>query len=105
VNTPYRGANGPLHLLIDSTGIKVEGEGEWNACKHGGPKRPVWRKIHIGIDEQTLEVRAVENTGNNTRDAPMLRHLPNQIPRISRSADQQISRSADRQCGCGRRIR
>jgi len=58
VNIPYRGSQGPLHLLIDSTGIKVEGEGEWNARKHGGTKRRVWRKIHIGIDEQTLEIRA-----------------------------------------------
>ena len=64
VNIPYRGSNGPLHLLIDSTGIKVEGEGEWNARKHGGPKRRVWRKIHLGIDEETLEVRAVEITGS-----------------------------------------
>ncbi len=80
VNIPYRGANGPLHLLIDSTGIKVAGEGEWNARKHGGPKRRVWRKIHIGIDEQTLEVRAVDITGSNTGDAPMLPHLLNQIP-------------------------
>ena len=47
VNIPYRGSGGPLHLLIDSTGIKVEGEGEWNARKHGGTKRRVWRKIHI----------------------------------------------------------
>jgi hypothetical protein len=31
-----------VHLLIDSTGIKVEGEGEWHARKHGGPKRRVW---------------------------------------------------------------
>jgi transposase len=81
VNIPYRGEKGPLHLQIDSTGIKVEGEGEWNARKHGGPKRRVWRKIHIGIDEQTLEVRAVEITGSNTGDAPMLPHLPDQIPR------------------------
>ncbi len=80
VNIPYRGAKGPLHLLIDSTGIKVEGEGEWNARKHGGTKRRVWRKVHIGIDEQTLEVRAVEITGSNTGDAPMLPHLLNQIP-------------------------
>lgn len=45
VNIPYRGSDGPLHLLVDSTGIKVEGEGEWNARKHGGTKRRVWRKI------------------------------------------------------------
>jgi len=65
VNIPYRGSKGPLHLLIDSTGIKVEGEGEWHARKHGGPKRRVWRKIHLGIDEETLEVRAVEITGSH----------------------------------------
>jgi hypothetical protein len=59
VNIPYRGSKGPLHLLIDSTGIKVEGEDKWYARKHGGPKRWVWRKIHLGIDEETLEVRAV----------------------------------------------
>ena len=51
VNIPYRGAQGPLHLLIDRKGIKVEGEGEWNARKHGGPKRRVWRKIHLGLDD------------------------------------------------------
>ena len=55
VNIPYRGSDGPLHLLVDSTGIKVEGEGEWNARKHGGTKRRVWRKIHIGIDEKAGE--------------------------------------------------
>ncbi len=80
VNIPYRGSNGPLHLLIDSTGIKVEGEGEWNARKHGGPKRRVWRKIHLGIDEETLEVRAVEITGSHIGDAPILPDLLDQIP-------------------------
>src|SRR6056297_1371913 len=46
---------------MDSTGIevKVKGEGEWHARKHGGAKRRVWRKIHLGIDEQTLEIRAI----------------------------------------------
>jgi hypothetical protein len=60
VNIPCRGPDGPLHLLVDiepvsatgssepARGIKVEGEGEWNARKHGGSKRRVWRKIHIG---------------------------------------------------------
>ena len=37
-----------LHRLIDSIGIKVEGEGEWNARKYGGTKRRIWRKIHNG---------------------------------------------------------
>ena len=41
VNIPHRGSQGPLDLLIDSTGIKVEGEGEWNARQHGGAKRRV----------------------------------------------------------------
>jgi len=67
---------------------KVEGEGEWNARKHGGRKRRVWRKIHIGIEERTLEIRAVEITGSNTGDAPMLPHLLNQIPH-----DQEIGSS------------
>ncbi len=59
VNIPLRGSKGPLHLLIDSTGIKVEGER--HARKHGDSRRRVWRKIHLGIDLQTLEVRAVED--------------------------------------------
>jgi hypothetical protein len=80
VNIPYRGSNGPLHLLIDSIGIKVEGEGEWHARKHGGPKRRVWRKIHLGIDEGTPKVRAVEITGSHIGDAPILADLLDQIP-------------------------
>ena len=71
---------GPPHLLIDSTGIKVEGEGEWNARKHSGTKRRVWRKIHIGIDEQTLEIRAAEFITSDVGDAPILPELLDQIP-------------------------
>ena len=83
VSLPYRGGTGPLNLVIDSTGIKAEGESEWTARKHGGPKRRIWRKIHIGIDEETLEVRAVKVTTSTVGDAPMLPELPNQIPRRS----------------------
>ncbi len=75
-----------MHLLIDSTGIKVEGEGEWHARKHGGPKRRVWRKIHLGIDEEALEIRAVEVTGSHIGDAPILPDLLDQIPQ-----DQEIA--------------
>ena len=71
---------------VDSTGIKVEGEGEWHARKHGGPKRRVWRKIHLGVDEETLEIRAVEITGSHIGDAPVLPDLLSQIP-----ADEEVA--------------
>jgi hypothetical protein len=85
VDIASRRSSEPLHLLIDSTGIKVEGEGEWHARKHGGAKRRVWRKIHLAIDERTLEVCAVEVTSSTVGDAPMLPELLDQIP-----ADQEI---------------
>jgi hypothetical protein len=80
VNIRYRGSKGPLHLPIDSTGIKVEGEGEWHARKHGDPERRVWRRIHLGIDEETLEIRAVEITGSRIGDAPVLPDTLSRIP-------------------------
>jgi hypothetical protein len=82
----YRGGAGPLNLMIDSTGIKADGEGEWNAHKHGGSKRRLWRKVHIGIDQETLESRAVEVTGSNIGDAPVLPEILDQI-----AVDEQIS--------------
>ena len=80
VQLPYQGSSGPLHLLVDSTGIKVRGEGEWHARKHGGARRRVWRKVHLAVDESTLEVRAVEITGSGVGDAPVLPDLLGQIP-------------------------
>jgi hypothetical protein len=80
VDIPYRGSDGPLHLLIDSTGIKVEGEGEWHTRKHGASKHRIWRKLHIGIDEGSMEIRGVEMTGNEIGDAPVLPVLLEQIP-------------------------
>ena len=80
VAIPYRGGSGPLRLLIDGTGIKAEGEGEWNTRKHGGPKKGLWRKLHLGINEETLEIRAVCVTTSNVGDALMLPDLLEQIP-------------------------
>ncbi len=80
VSIPYRGGTGPLHLLIDAIGIKAEGEGEWNARKHGEPKKRLWRKFHLGMDEETLEIHAVGVTTSNVGDAPMLPDLLEQIP-------------------------
>ena len=75
-----------LHLLIDSTGIKMLGEGEWKTKKHGAEYRRQWRKVHLGIDAQTLEIRAIEVTDNSVGDAPMLPELLSQIPPEERIA-------------------
>jgi hypothetical protein len=85
VNIPYRGSQGPLHLLIDSTGIKVEGEGEWNARKHGGAKRRVWRKVHSGSTRKHWN-QGGRVTSSDVGDAPMLPDLLAQIP-----PDQEIA--------------
>jgi len=77
---PYQRSREGLHLLVDSTGIKMLGEGEWKRKKHGADYRRQWRKIHMGIDAQTLEIRAFEVTDNAEGDAPMLPELLSQIP-------------------------
>lgn len=80
VQLPYRPSTTALDLLVDSTGIKFLGEGEWKRKKHGAEYRRQWRKVHLGIDASTLEIRAIEVTDNSVGDAPMLPELLGQIP-------------------------
>ena len=80
VNIPYRRPSNGLHLLVDSTGINLLGEGEWKTKKHGADYRRQWLKVHLAIDAQSLEVRAIEVTTNEVGDAPMLSELLSQIP-------------------------
>jgi hypothetical protein len=75
-----RPSSGGLHLLVDSTGVKMMGEGEWKTRKHGASYRRQWRKVHLGIDAETLEIRAIEVTTNAIGDAPVLLELLAQIP-------------------------
>ena len=81
-----RPSSGGLHLLVDSTGIKITGEGEWKTRKHGASYRRQWRKVHLGIDAETLEIRAIEVTTNGIGDAPVLPDLLAQIPLNERIA-------------------
>ena len=60
------------HVVIDSTGLKVYGEGEWKVRQHGWSKRRTWRKLHLGVDEMTGEVVAMALTDNATDDAAMV---------------------------------
>ena len=80
VKLPYRPSTTALDLLVDSTGIKFLGEGEWKCKKHGAEYRRQWRKVHLAIDARTLDIRAIEVTDNGTGDAPMLPELLSQIP-------------------------
>ncbi|MCR9148487.1 MAG: IS5 family transposase, partial [Rhodobacteraceae bacterium] len=80
VQVPYRRADGPLNLLVDSTGIKFLGDGEWQALKHGVQGRRQWRKVHLAMDPATSDIRAVEFTPSLDGDSPVLPDLLGQIP-------------------------
>jgi hypothetical protein len=64
-----------IHLVVDSSGLKIYGESEWKVRKHGWGKRRTWRKIHLGVDEKTGEITAQVLTDNKTEDAAMLNQL------------------------------
>jgi Transposase DDE domain len=53
-------AAGPLHLLVDSTGLNLGGAGEWLVEKHGTSRRRSRRKLHIGLDGESGEIVASE---------------------------------------------
>lgn len=60
--------SGKIDLVLDSTGLKVYGEGEWKVRKHGASKRRTWRKLHVAVDPTTTEVHAVTLTENGVHD-------------------------------------
>lgn len=70
----------PLHIVVDSTGAKVYGEGEWKVRQHGWSKRRTWRKLHIGVDEKTKDILLGEVTTNAVSDGEMLQPLLGQLP-------------------------
>jgi IS5 family transposase len=84
-----RTGSGPLHLLVDSTGLKLGGAGEWLVEKHGTSRRRSWRKLHIGVDAASGEIVAVEVTRKDIDDAAVVDTLLDQIadPITSFTAD------------------
>lgn len=75
VAMPVQPATGARHIVVDSTGIKVYGEGEWKARQHGVSKRRTWRKLHLGVDEATGEIGVAEVTTNDYHDSEILPSL------------------------------
>lgn len=76
---PQKDKAQPLHLVIDSTGFKVYGEGEWKVRLHGKSKRRTWRKLHLAIEQDTQEVVACVASTNAYSDGEMLADLLAQI--------------------------
>ena len=77
-----RAHDGPIDLIVDSTGLKILGRGEWNAHKHKtSQKRRDWRKLHIGVDAEGFIV-AAELTASSRDDASTLPDLlaPLEVP-------------------------
>src|SRR5271166_3619298 len=69
----------PLHLVVDSTGLKIYGEGEWLDAKHGSRSRRRWRKLHIGINADRHEVVVAELTPDDVGDVSTVSDLLEQI--------------------------
>jgi len=69
----------PMHLLVDSTGLKLCGAGEWLIEKHGTKTRRSWRKLHIGMDAETGEIVAANLTTNDVDDASQVGSLLGQV--------------------------
>lgn len=71
----------PIYIVIDSTGLKVYGEGEWKTRKHGISKRRTWRKLHLGVDEKTGIVHAhvLTENGKGDGDAQQVEDMLEQV--------------------------
>ena len=78
-----------INIVMDSTGLKIYGEGEWKVRMHGVSKRRTWRKLHVGANPEDGEIQAVLLTENNVSDDQAVKELLGQIeqPIIDFAAD------------------
>jgi hypothetical protein len=74
-----RQTNGSLNLVLDSTGLKIYGEGEWKVRKHGYSKHRTWRKLHVGANPDNGEIQVAVLTGNSTTDDAIVKEMLAQI--------------------------
>jgi hypothetical protein len=80
VTRPCPSSGEPVHLLVDSTGLRLCGPGEWLIEKHGTLRRRSWRKLHIGVDAETGQILASELTSSDIDDGSQIEPLLDQIP-------------------------
>jgi hypothetical protein len=80
VPRPRSGRNAePVHLLVDSTGLKLCGPGEWLVEKHGTKTRRSWRKLHVGRDADTGQIVAATLTSHDVDDGSQVGPLLDQV--------------------------
>src|SRR5437773_11897141 len=92
VSRPRPGSE-PVHLLVDSTGLKLCGRGEWLVEKHAARARRCWRKLHIGVDADTGQIIAAELTGKDVDDGSQVG------PLLGQSAGAVVSLTGVGGCG------
>jgi hypothetical protein len=87
--TAAAGDAGTVHLLVDSTGLKLCGAGEWLVEKHGTKRRRAWRKLHLGVDAETGRIVASALTSKEIDDGAQVEPLLDQVadPLSSFTAD------------------
>ena len=95
-------SQGPLHLAVDSTGVKLYGEGEWKVRLHGTEKLRTWRKLHLVIDHTTHEAVALSMTDKDVLDR---RELPGLLGEVEGEVTEVLGDGAYDFQGCYRAIR
>ena len=77
---------GPLHVLVDSTGLQVYGAGQWLEAKHGAKSRRKWRKLHLAVDAESGMITAHALTDQDVDDpsqmAPLLLQIDCKIAKV-----------------------
>ncbi len=76
--------DGPIHFIVDSTGLKICGQGEWHFKKHGKKLRKHWKKLHLGVDEDGWILASKVNDGHE--------HDPSQVPHLLAQVNREIDR-------------
>lgn len=67
-----------IHVVVDATGLKIFGEGEWKVRQHGYTKHRMWRKLHVGIDVESKEIVMMELSDNHVGENRKLKSLLDQ---------------------------
>jgi len=75
----------PVHLALDSTGLKVYGEGEWKVRQHGVGKRRTWLKVHFAVDIETFDIHCVGVTTNDIADGEVVADLLKNTPNLGKT--------------------